>query len=153
MHLARVIGSLVATVKTPGLEGIKLLVVQPLSRTLEPSGKPAVAADAVAMAGPGDLVQIVASREAAVALPQPFVPVDLAILGIVDQVANVALGAAVDASPGAGSSAPAPGAPAGRPRRPKRPRAEAPPSAQPDARSTARPTAPSTGSRPRRGKR
>ncbi len=47
-----------------------------------------VAADAVAMAGPGELVYYVASREAAVALPEPFVPVDHSIVGIVDLVSD-----------------------------------------------------------------
>jgi ethanolamine utilization protein EutN len=45
-----------------------------------------VAADAVSMAGPGELVYFVASREAAEALPNRFVPVDHAIVGIVDDV-------------------------------------------------------------------
>ena len=45
-----------------------------------------MAADAVAMAGPGELVYVVASREAALACPEPFVPVDHAIVGIVDAV-------------------------------------------------------------------
>ena len=45
-----------------------------------------VAADAVSMAGPGELVYFVASREAAEALPKRFVPVDHAIVGIVDDV-------------------------------------------------------------------
>ena len=45
-----------------------------------------VAADAVAMAGPGELVYVVGSREAALAMPVPFVPVDHAIVGIVDAV-------------------------------------------------------------------
>lgn len=86
MKLARVLGSVVATVRTPGLEGIKFLLVQPLDKRSEPRGKPVVAADAVAMAGPGDRVQIVASREAAVAMPDTFVPVDHAIVAIVDAV-------------------------------------------------------------------
>jgi ethanolamine utilization protein EutN len=38
------------------------------------------------MAGPGDLVTFVAAREAALALPVTFVPVDHAIVGIVDEV-------------------------------------------------------------------
>ncbi len=38
------------------------------------------------MAGPGTLVYYVASREAAEAMPVRFVPVDHAIVGIVDQV-------------------------------------------------------------------
>ncbi|MFQ5340924.1 MAG: EutN/CcmL family microcompartment protein [Anaerolineae bacterium] len=87
MQLARVIGTVVATIKYEGLEGIKLLIVQPLDKHQEPAGQPVVAADAVAMAGPGELVYVVASREAALALPETFVPVDHAIVGIVDQVA------------------------------------------------------------------
>lgn len=87
MQLARVIGTVVATIKYEGLEGIKFLIVQPLDRHQQPVGQPVVAADAVAMAGPGELVYVVASREAAQALPETFVPVDHAIVGIVDQVA------------------------------------------------------------------
>jgi len=65
MQLARVTGTVVATVKTPGLAGVKLLIVQPLDRHLQPVGGQVVAADAVHMAGPGELVYIVAAREAA----------------------------------------------------------------------------------------
>jgi ethanolamine utilization protein EutN len=89
VKLARVIGTVVATVKVEGLEGIKLLVVQPLDRVGLPRGDTAVAADATAHAGPGDLVFMVASREGAQAMPELFVPVDLAITGIVDQVDRV----------------------------------------------------------------
>ncbi len=87
MKLARVIGTVVASLKYEGLEGIKLLAVQPLDRRGRPRGEAAVAADATAHAGPGDLVFMVASREGAQAMPELFVPVDLAITGIVDQVA------------------------------------------------------------------
>lgn len=86
MELGRVVGTVVATAKVPGLEGIKLLLVQLLDRHREPEGHPVVAADGVAMAGPGDLVTVVASREASLALPETFVPVDHAIVGIVDAV-------------------------------------------------------------------
>jgi len=86
VQLGRVVGTVVATVKTPGLEGIKFLIVQPLDRHQEPKGRPVVAADGVHMAGPGELVYIVGSREAAQALPNTFVPVDHAIVGIVDEV-------------------------------------------------------------------
>jgi len=88
MQLAEVTGTLVATVKYEGLEGVRLLVVQPLDRDRRPHGDMIIAADAVDMAGPGELVYIVASREAALAMPEPFVPVDHAIVGIVDQVAR-----------------------------------------------------------------
>jgi len=86
VQLAEVIGTVVATIKYEGLEGVKFLIVQPLDRDREPVGRPVVAADAVAMAGPGELVYVVASREAALACPEPFVPVDHAIVGIVDEV-------------------------------------------------------------------
>jgi microcompartment protein CcmK/EutM len=86
MQLARVTGTLVASVKADGLEGVKFLIVQPLDRRQQPEGSPVVAADAVHMAGPGELVYIVGAREAAQALPETFVPVDHAIVGIVDAV-------------------------------------------------------------------
>ena len=86
MQLARVTGTLVATQKSEGLEGIKFLLVQPLDKHQKPVGEPQVAADGTAQAGPGELVFVIYSREAALALPEWFVPVDLAIVGIVDQV-------------------------------------------------------------------
>ena len=89
MHLARVKGSVVASTITPGLEGGRLLILQPLDRRLEPTGGAVVAVDAVNMAGSEELVYFVASREAAVAMPETFVPVDHAIVGIVDHVHEV----------------------------------------------------------------
>jgi ethanolamine utilization protein EutN len=86
MFLARVIGTLVATQKYQGLEGVKFLVVQPLDKSLRPKGEPVIAADGTAQAGPGELVTVVAVREAALALPVKFVPVDHAITAIVDEV-------------------------------------------------------------------
>jgi microcompartment protein CcmK/EutM len=86
MHLGRVIGTVVVTTRSPGLDGIKFLVVQPLDKHQGDKGQPVVAADAVAMAGPGELVYFVASREAAEAMPERWVPVDHAIVGLVDHV-------------------------------------------------------------------
>ena len=86
MKLARVLGTVVATTKAEGLTGIKLLVVQPLDENLRPRGLAEVAADATAQAALGELVFMVASREGAQALPETFVPVDLAVTGIVDSV-------------------------------------------------------------------
>ncbi len=86
MKFARVIGTVVSTRKYEDLEGIKFLVVQPLDEELNPKGQATVAADATQQAGPGELVFMVASREGAQALPEVFVPVDLAITGIVDEV-------------------------------------------------------------------
>ncbi len=89
MQLARVTGTVVASTKVPGLEGVKLLIIQPLDRQQRPTGTAVVAADAVHMAGPGELVYFVSAREASQALEETFVPVDHAIVGIVDEVATL----------------------------------------------------------------
>ncbi|NUQ39461.1 MAG: EutN/CcmL family microcompartment protein [Caldilineales bacterium] len=86
MVLGRVIGTAVATRKYPGLEGAKLLVVQELTKALQPRGRPAVAVD-VAHAGVGDIVVMARKREAAIAYyPSPNMPLDLAVVGVVDTV-------------------------------------------------------------------
>jgi ethanolamine utilization protein EutN len=86
MLFGRVRGSAIATIKYPGTEGLKLLVVQPLDKHLQPIGHLQVAADVV-HAGPGDLCVMVRSREAALSLPDiKFVPIDLALVGIVDEL-------------------------------------------------------------------
>jgi len=85
MFLGRVIGTVVATRKYEGLEGVRLLVVQPVTALGDDKGAPLVAADTT-QAGPGELVHLVTSREAALAMPETFVPVDAAIVGIVDAV-------------------------------------------------------------------
>ena len=86
MLFGRVRGTAVAIAKYPGCEGLKLLLVQPLDRHLEPMGGLQVAADVV-QAGPGDLCVMVRSREASLALPDvKFVPVDLALVGVVDDL-------------------------------------------------------------------
>ncbi|MBI2759156.1 MAG: EutN/CcmL family microcompartment protein [Chloroflexi bacterium] len=86
MLFGRVKGTAVCTIKYPGTEGLKLLVVQPLNKKLEPIGILQVAADVV-QAGIGDLCVMVRSREAALAMPEiKFVPIDLALVGIVDEL-------------------------------------------------------------------
>lgn len=86
MHLGRVIGTVVATIKVDNLEGIKLLAVQTLNHNLEPVNDPVVALDNIAMAGPGDLIYYVTGREASMVLHQPLPPVDAAIIGFVDDM-------------------------------------------------------------------
>ena len=86
MLFGRVLGNAVCTIKYPDLEGVKLLTVQPLNKHLEAVGRVQVAADVVD-AGPGDLVVMVRAREASLALPDvKFVPVDLACVGVVDEL-------------------------------------------------------------------
>jgi ethanolamine utilization protein EutN len=85
MYLARVVGTVVATRKVEGLKGQKLLLIQPLDESGADQGGVQVAVDTV-RAGSGDKVTCVGSREAALALSPSFVPVDAAIIGIVDSV-------------------------------------------------------------------
>lgn len=85
MYFGRVIGTVVSTRKAQGLEGQSFKVVQPLDHHQKPVGAVEVAVDTVS-ASPNTLVFLVGSREAALACDPWFVPVDSAIVGIVDQV-------------------------------------------------------------------
>ena len=88
MLLGRVIGTVTPCVSYTGLEGVPFLLVDPLDRMGNRTGKPLVAADATRMAGPGELVLYEGGRAAALALEPWFVPVDHTIIGIVDQVSR-----------------------------------------------------------------
>ena len=83
MLLARVVGTVVATRKDPGLAGTKLLVVQPIKMDRTPLGKPLVAVDSVG-AGAAEEVFYVRGREASIPFLPAEVPTDAAIVGIVD---------------------------------------------------------------------
>ena len=86
MYLGEVRGTVVASVKYAGLEGRKLLLVQPVDEGGAEAGSPLVAFD-TARAGEGDLVFFEAGKEAAQANPNGwFNPADAAIIGIVDAV-------------------------------------------------------------------
>ena len=87
MYLARVTGRLVASHRYPGLEGVPLQWIQPLDETGASMGAQRVACAAIS-SGPGDLVQFVDGREAALACPQTFVPVDAAIVGFVEEAVS-----------------------------------------------------------------
>ena len=86
MLLGRVIGTVVSASLVDELAATPLLWVQPLDRDGRPEGDPLVCADGTRMAGPGQVIYWVASREAALALDPWFVPVDDAIVGLVDEV-------------------------------------------------------------------
>ncbi len=91
MKLAKVIGTVVATRKEASIDGLKILIVQPLDDNLKPAGEPFAAIDTVG-AGPDELVFLTLARESTLALPEPFSSVDAAITGIVDQVNREDLG-------------------------------------------------------------
>ena len=86
MKLGRVIGTMVATIKPEAMKGLKLLIVRPLTADgRAQDGEPFVATDASAQATTGDLVTWEASREAALLHDPWFIPVDHAVVGIVEQ--------------------------------------------------------------------
>ena len=94
MYLGEVIGTVVCERKYEGLQGKRLLIVQPVDHRRQPSAPPEVAVDTVS-ARRKDLVYLVGASEAAktdyyvhqaLALEPHFVPVDSAIVGIVDSV-------------------------------------------------------------------
>jgi len=95
MQLAEVIGTVVATEKYRGLEGVRLLVIQPRDEEGHLDGDPIIAADAM-QAGTGDVVEWVTGREAALALPETFVPVDASVVAILDQAWAESAGNGVD---------------------------------------------------------
>ena len=85
MILARVVGTVVATRKDPRLEGKKLLILKPIS----PEGKDetgyVVAVDTVS-AGYRERVIAVSGSSARLAEGCKDIPVDSAIVGIVDDL-------------------------------------------------------------------
>jgi ethanolamine utilization protein EutN len=95
MQLARVIGTVVATRKEAAFDGIKLLLIQPVSAAGEDVGRPLVAVDSVG-AGVGQRVFFVRGKEASFPWYPTDVPADAGIVGIVDHV-TLAEGAALAA--------------------------------------------------------
>ena len=83
MQLARVIGDVVATPKDALLEGVTLLLVQPLGADGKDVGRPLVAVDSVG-AGVGETVFFVRGKEASFPFYPVEVPADAGIVGIVD---------------------------------------------------------------------
>jgi len=83
MFLARVTGTVVATIKDAALAGRKLLVIQPLDAAGAPQGRALVALDAVG-AGAGETVTCCRGKEASFPWLPEAVPTDCAIVGIVD---------------------------------------------------------------------
>ena len=83
MQLARVLGEVVSTMKDPNLVGLKMLVLQPIAASGEPSGRTLVALDSVG-AGVGENVFFVRGREAAFPFYPAEPPADATVVGIVD---------------------------------------------------------------------
>ena len=85
MILARVVGSVVATRKDPRLEGMKLLILKPISPRGKDESGYVVAVDTVS-AGYRETVIAVAGSSARMAEGCKDRPVDTSIIGIVDSL-------------------------------------------------------------------
>jgi bacterial microcompartment shell vertex protein len=83
LFLARVIGNVVSTVKDPGLESRKLLIIQPMGLEGKPDGDPLIALDGAGV-GVGEDVFYVGGKEAAFLFLPSHVPADIGIVGKVD---------------------------------------------------------------------
>ena len=85
MILAKVVGTVVATRKDERLVASKLLVARPLDASGTPDGNYLVAVDTVD-AGVGETVLIVSGSSARMAQGYKDLPIDAAIIGIIDHV-------------------------------------------------------------------
>jgi ethanolamine utilization protein EutN len=85
MKIGRVIGRVVSTQKVDSLEGVKLLLVQPLDEKLQNVGDAIVAADTI-QSNVGQLIYYETSKEASRVLETVMNPCDAAIMGIIDDL-------------------------------------------------------------------
>ena len=83
MQLGRVVGTVVLNNRNETLEGVTLLLVQPMSSSRENVGRVIVAADSMG-AGVGEEVFFVRGKEASFPFYPTEVPADAGIVGIVD---------------------------------------------------------------------
>ena len=85
MYIGKVIGRVVSTVKDPGLVSQRLLMVQPLTPSMQPTGKQIVCTDSIG-AGAGELVYWTRGKESSFPFLPVEVPTDTTIVGIIDQL-------------------------------------------------------------------
>jgi microcompartment protein CcmK/EutM len=85
MYLGRVVGCVWATVKNPALVGQRMLLIQPLTPEMQPTGKRVVCLDTTG-AGAGEIVYCVRGREASFPFLPAEVPADTTVVGIVDSI-------------------------------------------------------------------
>jgi microcompartment protein CcmK/EutM len=83
MLIARVIGTVVSTQKEPTMNGLRLLVCQPLNAEGEKAGAAVVAADAVG-AGVGEVILYATGSSARQTTVTQNRPVDAVVMAIID---------------------------------------------------------------------
>lgn len=85
MQIGRVIGTIVATIKNPSLEGQRLLIVQPLTPDLKETGKQLICTDATG-SGSGELIYWCRGKEASFPFRPAEVPTEATIVGVIDEI-------------------------------------------------------------------
>jgi microcompartment protein CcmK/EutM len=83
MFLGRVAGCVWSTAKDANLVGQRLLIVQPLTPALKPTGKRLICTDSTG-AGAGELVYWCRGKESSFPFLPAEVPTDATIVGIID---------------------------------------------------------------------
>ena len=86
MQIGRVVGNVVSTRKHGTFEGAKLLLVQPIAMDDTPRGDVLIAVDAVGAGVHEKVIVVIEGRAAGGALGRKGVPVDAAVIGIVDSI-------------------------------------------------------------------
>jgi ethanolamine utilization protein EutN len=85
MFLAKVVGTVWSTKKTPDLEGVRFLIVHPYDLDKEPTRNIVVVADRLG-AGTGEMVMCAFGKAARSAIGNQDMSIEAAVVGIVDRV-------------------------------------------------------------------
>jgi ethanolamine utilization protein EutN len=85
VFLARVVGTVVATVKQDTLRSQPLQWIQPVDAEGKDRGSAIVAVDPIGL-GPGEMCYYITAREASLTLWETFAAVDAGIVGKVDRI-------------------------------------------------------------------
>ena len=85
MFLAKVVGTVWSTKKSPDLEGVKFLIVHPIDLDKEPTKNVVVVADRLG-AGIGEVVMCAYGKAARSAIGDQEMAIEAAVVGIVDRM-------------------------------------------------------------------
>jgi ethanolamine utilization protein EutN len=85
MFLAKVVGTVWSTKKSPDLEGMRFLIVHPLDLDKEPTKNIVVVADRLG-AGAGEVVMCAYGKAARSAIGNQEMSIEAAVVGIVDRM-------------------------------------------------------------------
>src|SRR6267142_1309482 len=85
MFLAKVVGTVWSTKKSPDLEGMRFLIVHPLDLDKEPTKNIVVVADRLG-AGSGEVVMCAYGKAARSAIGNQEMSIEAAVVGIVDRM-------------------------------------------------------------------